>query len=116
MGMRHGAKALGIHGVFAAVLLPFAVGIGIGCEPARTARMPTVSVRVRGEPPDAAVLIDDNALGTLDFVAAHGVALVPGTHRVTVAASGYFPWDQVVEAKVGSGPISLQVTLIRIPD
>jgi hypothetical protein len=114
MGMSHGAKALGIRVVFAGVLLP--LGIGVGCEPARTARMPTVSLRVRGAPPEATVVIDDNTLGTFDFVAAHGVALVPGTHRITVAASGYFPWDQAVEAKVGSGSISLQVTLIRIPD
>ena len=116
MGMSHGAKAPGTQAVFARVLVLFALGLGIGCEPARSARIPTVSLRIRGAPPEATVVIDDNALGTFDFVAAHGVALVPGTHRITVAASGYFPWDHAVEATVGSGPISLQVTLIRIPD
>ena len=47
-------------------------------------------------------------------VQARGVALPPGRHRITVERSGYFPWDAVVEAK--DEPVSLQVTLVPVPD
>jgi hypothetical protein len=86
------------------------------CEPAQAPAVPTVSLRVAGAPADSTVIIDENVMGTFDFVAAHGVALPPGKHRITVHASGYFPWDHEVEAKLGAGPIHLQVALIPIPD
>jgi hypothetical protein len=86
------------------------------CEPAVPGRQPTVSLRMGGQPPDATVVIDEETVGTLDFVAAHGVALPPGMHRVTVKAEGYFPWDREVEAKVGSPPIRLDVAMIPVPD
>jgi hypothetical protein len=81
-------------------------------------RRPTVSLRlrIRGTPPDAAVVIDEEAVGQLDFVAAHGVALPVGIHHVTVKANGYFPWDREVEAKDGSPPILLDVSLTPVPD
>lgn len=75
---------------------------------------PTTSLRVKGGPPDASVTIDDQYLGALAYVAAHGVALPPGKHRITVTKAGFFPWDQVVEAK--EEPIHLEVALTRIPD
>ena len=56
---------------------------------------------MHGTPADAAVIIDEEAVGQLDFVAAHGVALPPGVHHVTVKARGYFPLDREVEAKEG---------------
>jgi hypothetical protein len=74
----------------------------------------TVSLRVQGNVPDANVTIDDIPLGALAYVAAHGVALPPGKHRVTVERVGYFPWDAVVEAQ--DDPINLQVKLVPIPD
>ncbi len=40
----------------------------------------------------------------------------PGLHHVTVVAPGYFPWDREVEAKLGSPPIELSVTLTPVPD
>jgi hypothetical protein len=50
----------------------------------------------------------------LAFVAAHGVALPPGKHRVTVEKPGYFPWDKLVE---GHGElIKLDVALTKIPE
>jgi hypothetical protein len=76
----------------------------------------TVSLRMVGTPPDARVTIDDQIVGPLSVVAAHGVALPPGAHRVTVEAPGYFPSDQVVEAKPGQGPIQLQITLLAVPE
>jgi hypothetical protein len=84
-----------------------------GCVP-RTPE--TVSLRMRGTVPDASVTVDDQYLGALAYVQARGVALPVGTHRVTVEKAGYFPWDQLVEAKSGGGPILLQEELVRVPD
>jgi hypothetical protein len=75
---------------------------------------PTVSLRVTGNVADAHVTIDDIPVGALGYVAARGVALPPGKHRVTVERTGYFPWDALVEAK--DDPIYLQITLVPIPD
>ena len=75
---------------------------------------PTVSLRVQGNVADAHVTIDDIHVGALAFVAAHGVALPPGRHRVTVERAGYFPWDAVVEAS--DAPIYLQIKMVAVPD
>jgi hypothetical protein len=85
-------------------------------QPAANVRRPTVSLRMRGTPPDAAVIIDEETVGQLEFVAAHGVALPPGVHHVTVKATGYFPWDREVDAKEGSAPIRLDVVMTPVPD
>ena len=109
----HVAKA-GARVAWAAACAALASACAVG--PAESARRPTVSLRMQGSPPDAAVLIDEEAVGQLDFVAAHGVALPVGVHHVTVKAEGYFPWDREVEAKEGAGPIRLQVALTPVPD
>ena len=97
-------------GAMAAVALGLAAA---GC----VAQVPdTVSLRVNGNVPTASVTVDDQYLGALAYVAAHGVALPAGTHRVTVEKAGYFPWDRLVEAKVGGAPILLTVELLRVPD
>jgi len=88
----------------------------LACTPPEAPTQETVSLRMRGTPAQATVIIDDEAVGQLDFVAAHGVALPPGVHYVTVKAEGYFPWDRQVDAKPGSGPIRLEVALTPIPD
>jgi hypothetical protein len=71
---------------------------------------------MRGQPAKANVVIDDEPVGTLDYVAARGVAVAPGTHHVTVVADGYFPWDREVDAKAGSPAIRLDVSLVPVPD
>jgi hypothetical protein len=86
------------------------------CSPALSPSVPTVSLRMRGAPADASVVIDDQPIGSLDFVASRGVALPVGTHRVTVQAQGYYPFDREVEAKEGSPPIQLEVKLTKLPD
>jgi hypothetical protein len=89
------------------------------CTPAAAPVVKTISLRVegtQGTPGEASVIVDDEEVGQLDFVQAHGVALPPGVHHVTVRADGYFPWDKEVEAKQGSGPIKLEVGLRAIPD
>jgi hypothetical protein len=71
---------------------------------------------LQGTPPDATVIIDEEAVGSLDFIAVHGVALPPGTHQVSVKARGYFPWDREVQATLGTPPIRLDVVLVPVPD
>ena len=86
------------------------------CAPAEAPAVPTISLRLGGGPAEATVIVDDQPIGTLDFVAAHGVALPPGVHHITVQARGYFPWDREVQARPGSPPIRLTATLEPIPD
>jgi hypothetical protein len=88
----------------------------MACRPPLVAATPTVSLRMAGTPGEATVIIDDEAVGSLDLVAAHGVALPVGVHHVTVKASGYFPWDREVKAEDGQAPIRLQVALRPVPD
>lgn len=76
----------------------------------------TISMRMVGSPPSASVTIDDIFVGRLDTVSARGVALPIGTHRVSVEAPGYLPWDKVIEAKEGQGPLRLDVRLAATPD
>ncbi len=73
-------------------------------------------MRMAGAPGNATVTIDDQFVGSLELVAARGVALPPGTHRVSVEAPGYFPFDRIVEAREGQGPVRVQVQLVPIPD
>lgn len=84
------------------------------CGPAREPK--TVSMRLVGSPPNATVTIDDIFVGRLDTVAARGVALPVGVHRISIEAPGYLPWDKAIEAKEGSAPVRLDVRLVAIPD
>jgi hypothetical protein len=84
------------------------------CGPAAAPK--TVSMRMAGGPPNASVTVDDTFVGTLDVVARRGVALPPGTHRVSVEAPGHLPWDKLVEAAEGQGPVQLDVKLVPVPD
>ena len=99
--------------VLMAMALALAAPVLASCKLAAYAQ-PTVSLRVRGNVADAHVTIDDIRIGVLGYVSAHGVALPPGKHRVTVEKLGFFPWDALVEAK--DDPIYLQVMLVPIPD
>jgi hypothetical protein len=84
------------------------------CGPAKEPR--TVSLRMIGSPPNASVTVDDQFVGSLAVVQARGVALPPGQHRVSVEAAGFFPFDQIVQAKEGDAPIRLDVKLTPVPD
>ena len=94
--------------LFASILGVSALSAGCG------AALQTVSLRVKGNVPDASLTVDDQYLGSLAFVSKRGVAMPPGKHRVTVEKPGYFPWDQVVLA--GEQPVQLDVVLVPIPD
>jgi hypothetical protein len=76
----------------------------------------TVSLRVAGAPGDASVTVDDRYIGAFGYVVKRGVALPPGKHRITVEKTGFFPWDRLVEVHEGDPLLSLDVTLVKIPD
>jgi hypothetical protein len=62
------------------------------------------------------VTVDDQIVGSLDMVEARGVALPPGSHRVSVEAPGYFPFDTIVVAKEGERVVRIEAKLVRVPD
>jgi len=81
------------------------------------AERPAVSLSLQRSPKsprDAAVTIDEEYIGPLGYVAARGVQLPAGKHRISVEKPGYFPWDRLVEA--GTAPIHFDVELEPIPD
>ncbi len=92
-------------------LLALTLAALAGCAPAKP---PTVSMKMAGNEKDALVTVDDQLLGSVAYVEKHGVALPPGRHRLTVEKPGFFPFDQLVEAK--DVPVKIQVELERIPD
>jgi len=97
------------------LLLPLSFFFALAaCGPAKEPR--TVSLRMIGSPPNASVTIDDQFVGSLAVVQARGVALPPGQHRVSVEAAGFFPFDQIVEAKEGDAALRLDVKLTPVPD
>lgn len=89
--------------------------LSLSCTPMASQR---VSLRMNGDQitRDASVSIDDQYIGALAFVTAHGVSLPPGQHRITVEKPGFFPWDQIVDAKDPDEVIRLKVELRPIPD
>jgi PEGA domain-containing protein len=105
--------AIGLARIAAALLIALPMA---SCMPAAAPLRPTVSLRLSGSPADATVVVDEENIGPLDYVAAHGVALPPGVHHVTIQAPGYFPWDREVEAKLGMAPIRFDVVLSPVPD
>ena len=74
----------------------------------------TVPIRLAGTPPDATVTIDDQRVGSLALVAARGMRVLAGRHRISVESAGYLPWDRVVEAK--DEVIRVEVKLVPIPE
>jgi hypothetical protein len=88
----------------------------MACGPSGVGK-PAVSLKVQRAaqtPKNASVSIDENYIGPLSVVAAHGVRLPVGTHRITVEKDGYFPFDQLVTAD--RDDIRLVVKLEPIPD
>lgn len=73
----------------------------------------TVSVEPT-TPKSALVYIDEKYIGTLGAVAARGVRIVEGRHRLTVEKPGYFPYDTIIESKIEA--IELTVSLLKLPE
>jgi hypothetical protein len=76
----------------------------------------TVSLRIEGNVDEALVTVDDQVVGTVAAVEKRGVALPPGTHRITVEQSGYFPHDELVQVKEGDPLLRLKIEMEKIPD
>ena len=99
-------------GAAARVVLWLALA-GSGCQLHRAAVRLSLE-RSTETPRDASVYIDERFVGFLGVVAARGVTLPEGEHRITVEKVGYFPWDELVVSS--REPIQLKVELRRIPD
>ncbi|NLE88467.1 MAG: PEGA domain-containing protein [Myxococcales bacterium] len=98
---------------FVPALLALALAAGCATQGLR----PAVSMKVERHedtPKSALVYIDEQYIGTLGYVAARGVRLPEGEHRITVEKTGYFPYDVVVVSD--REPIHLSVRLQRLPD
>jgi hypothetical protein len=85
--------------------------LGANAEPPSA---PLSLTRSEKSPRDAVVTIDEEYIGPLGYVAARGVKLPAGKHRITIEKPGYFPWDRLVEA--GTAPVHFDVELEPIPD
>jgi hypothetical protein len=90
-----------------------ALALAAGCQAHRAAVSLSVA-RAADTPRDASVYIDEQFVGYLGVVAARGVRLPEGEHRITVEKVGYFPWDERVVSD--RKPIHLKVELRRIPE
>lgn len=101
---------LGVIGFLCAIVLAACPG----CQPVHAAFSLKVAYAEK-TPADASVVIDEQYVGPLGYVAAHGVRLRLGEHRVTVTKAGYFPFDRLIVA-TDSNPIKLDVELQPIPD
>jgi hypothetical protein len=101
---------LGIIGFLCAIVLAACPG----CQPPLYAAISLKVAYAEKTPADASVVIDEQYIGPLGYVAAHGVRLRLGEHRVSVTKAGYFPYDRVIVA--GDHDLKLDVVLEPIPD
>jgi len=107
----HLARWLRVRAIAPALLL---VGSLLdGCQAQRAAVHLSLA-RAAETPRDASVYIDEQFVGFLGVVAARGVRLPEGEHRISVEKVGYFPWDRLVISD--RTPITLNVELRRIPE
>jgi len=90
------------------------LGLLTSCMPNLRAAVDMRIVPARGTPGDASVIIDEELIGPLFWVAANNIRLPVGEHRITVQKEGYFPWDRMVSAD--REPIRLEVVLEPVPD
>lgn len=100
--------AIAVRGALAAIVVSVT-----GCQVHRAAVRLSME-RAAQTPRDASVYIDEQFVGFLGVVAARGVRLPEGEHRITVEKVGYFPWDRLVVSD--RRPIHLKVELRRIPE
>jgi hypothetical protein len=108
-----GAHAL--HAILVTVALGLAAVAGPGCATQSLRAAVSLSMDgAKGTPSDASVYIDEQYIGPLYYVAARGVRLPAGEHRITVSREGYFNWDKMVVAD--RDPIALNVMLVAVPD
>ncbi len=106
-------RVAGISSLVLAGLL--VLGATLGCATMGLKSAVHLSLeREKDTPRRALVYIDDQFIGTLDYVEKKGVRLPEGKHRISVQKNGYYPFDALVESD--RYPISLKVALLRLPD
>jgi hypothetical protein len=94
----------------AAIAFTLLTGCGPGPVPAVTLKL----VRSPETPRDASVIIDEEYIGPLGIVAARGVRIPLGEHRISVERTGYFPYDKLVVSD--RDDVTLNVKLEPVPD
>ena len=104
------AAAGGLATVMALAMLGGCSNVIVGTE----GRPQSVPLRLHGTPPDATVTIDDQRVGSLALVAGRGIRVPPGKHRITVEATGFFPFDTAIEAR--DAVVLIEVKLVPVPD
>jgi len=114
----HPRLGVAVSRVMLRVVLSLA-GLGLGVVAPSSCQVHRAAVRLSLEraastPRDASVYIDEQFVGFLGVVAARGVRLPEGEHRITVEKVGFFPWDELVLSD--RQPIHLKVALRRIPE
>lgn len=95
-------------------MVAIALSLCTGCGPQPVAAVSMSVTYAKGTPADASVTIDEQYVGPLGYVAAHGVRLPEGEHRISVTKAGYFPWDKLIVAD--TYPVKLDVAMQAIPD
>jgi hypothetical protein len=102
--------------IVAALLLCAVLALSLvsGCAPSSNTYVSLRLVKPPSAPRDASVMIDEEYVAPLGVVAARGVKLPYGEHRITVEKEGYFPWDRLVFSD--RDDIKLDVELVPIPD
>jgi len=105
--------ALAVGGTVAFVIA-IALTLLNGCSEGLNAAVSLKVARSPETPRDASVIIDEQYIGPLGYVAAHGVRLRVGEHRISVEKNGYFPFDRLVVAD--RDDLRLDVKLEPVPD
>jgi hypothetical protein len=103
-------NAAGTVGFIVALVASLLTGCVHDVTPANTLKLR----RDPETPRDASVIIDEQYIAPLGVVAAQGVRLPVGEHRVSVEKTGFFPYDRLVVSD--RAPIFLDVKLEPIPD
>jgi len=101
---------LGTVGYVVAIAIALLTGCGPELKPAVSLHLETFDKTPR----DASVTIDEQYVGPLGYVAARGVRLPVGDHRISVEKPGYFPFDELVSAD--RDDLTVKVKLEPVPD
>jgi hypothetical protein len=75
---------------------------------------PRGTLRFKVKPSDAVLFVDETRLGPVFMFEKRGVLLKPGTHRIMVAANGYFKEYRLITVKEGKLMV-IKVDLTEIP-
>ena len=75
---------------------------------------PRGTVRFKGEPGDALLIVDETHLGPIGMFEESGVKLRPGSHRIVVQKEGFFPEYRIIEVTKDS-LTTLEIALREVP-